>query len=331
MSELDATSSPATPSRLSTPAVRLVTQTRILPERADEFARWQQHVNEVIAKFPGYLDHTVIPPAPPVQTDWVIVQRFETVEAARAWLQAEQRQHLLEAIEPLLVGQDDIHLFTEDAPRGSSAPVSAVISTRLKPGQQDAFLCWHQRVAVAQAKFEGFEGYKLEPPISGVQDDWVTILRFDSPSHLQAWLNSEQRKQLLQEAAAFSVETHTRNVRNGFETWFPSTDGHQQSPPAGWKMNMLVLLTLYPTVFLFSLWVQTPLLIGKGMPLWLAFFLGNAFSTALLGWVLVPLTGKLFDWWLSPSERSPNRVTWAGAGLVLFLYAVCLLVFSRFP
>jgi antibiotic biosynthesis monooxygenase (ABM) superfamily enzyme len=44
--------------------VTLVTQTRVVPERQDEFARWQQHMNEVIADFPGYLDHTVIPPAP---------------------------------------------------------------------------------------------------------------------------------------------------------------------------------------------------------------------------------------------------------------------------
>jgi hypothetical protein len=30
-----------------------------------------------------------------------------------------------------------------------------------------------------------------------VQDDWVTILRFDSDAHLEAWLKPEQRKQIL--------------------------------------------------------------------------------------------------------------------------------------
>jgi hypothetical protein len=36
---------------------------------------------------------------------------------------------------------------------------------------------------------------------------------------------------------------------------------------AAWKQNMIVLLLLYPVVFLFGLWVQTPILIGKaGLP-----------------------------------------------------------------
>ncbi len=74
--------------------------------------------------------------------------------------------------------------------------MSAVISTRVKPGQQDAFLRWYRRISAVQARFEGFQGYKFEAPIPGVQDDWVTILRFDSDAHLEAWLNSEQRKQV---------------------------------------------------------------------------------------------------------------------------------------
>ena len=76
-------------------------------------------------------------------------------------------------------------------------------------------------------------------------------------------------------------------VRTGFEQWFPSAaDG--TSAPAAWKQNMIVLLLLYPVVFLFGLWVQTPVLMGKaGLPFWLALFIGNVVSVLLLNW-LVP-------------------------------------------
>jgi len=100
---------------------------------------------------------------------------------------------------------------------------------------------------------------------------------------------------------------------------------------------MIVLLALYPTVFLFSIFVQTPLLIHRGTPFWLALFFGNAFSTALLGWVIVPPLSELFGWWLNPLKRAAPaqvthcRVTWAGAALILLLYAVFLLVFSHLP
>jgi antibiotic biosynthesis monooxygenase (ABM) superfamily enzyme len=322
---------------MSTSEVTLVTHTNIMPASTDTFEDWQRQVNDVLTTFAGYLDQTVIPPSPPLQTDWVIIQRFLTVEAARAWLQSEERQHLLDAIHPFLVGQSDVHLFTQDSPGGSSSPVSAVISTRVKPGQQDAFLRWYRRISAVQAKFEGFQGYKFEAPIPGVQDDWVTILRFDSDAHLEAWLNSEQRQHILEEANAFSLDTHIRKVRVGFESWFKFTGAQQQSPPPIWKVNMIVLLALYPIVFLFSIFVQTPLLIQRGMPFWLALFVGNAFSTILLGWVVVPLLSKAFTWWLSPLESTaptqitPQRITWAGTALILCLYALLFLIFSRFP
>jgi antibiotic biosynthesis monooxygenase (ABM) superfamily enzyme len=322
---------------MSTSSVTLVTHTNVMPDSTDTFVDWQQQVNDVLTTFAGYLDQTVIPPSPPLQTDWVIIQRFLTVEAARAWLQSEERQHLLDAIYPLLIGQSDVHLFTQDSPGGSSSPVSAVISTRVKPDQQDAFLRWYRRISAVQAKFEGFQGYKFEAPIPGVQDDWVTILRFDSDAHLEAWLNSEQRKQILEEANAFSLDTHIRKVRVGFESWFKFTGTQQQSPPPTWKVNMIVLLALYPIVFLFSIFVQTPLLIHRGMPFWLALFVGNAFSTILLGWVVVPLLSKVFTWWLTPLESAaptqitPQRITWAGTALILSLYALLLLIFSHLP
>jgi uncharacterized protein len=315
-------------------AVTLVTHTGVIPANTDKFVRWQQQVNDVIATFPGYLDHTVIPPSPPMQTDWVIIQRFQNVEAAREWLQSEQRQHLLDALQPFQGSQSDVHLFTQDAPDNSPTSVSAVISTRVKPGQQDAFLRWYRRISAIQARFEGFQGYKFEPPIPGVQDDWVTILRFDSDIHLEAWLNSEERKHILQESEAFSLATHVRKVHVGFESWLRFTGDQQQSSPPTWKVNMLVLLALYPTVFLFSIFVQTPFLIQRGVPFWLALFLSNAFSTALLSWALVPLLSTWFSWWLNPLEhRTPAHVpywrsTWAGVAIILFLYAALLFVFS---
>ena len=79
---------------------------------------------------------------------------------------------------------------------------------------------WQQRIAAVEATFEGYSGYKLEPPIPGVQDDWVSVVRFDSDAHLDAWLNSEQRQKLLEEGADFNEETHLRKVRSGFEQWF---------------------------------------------------------------------------------------------------------------
>ena len=309
--------------------VTLVTQTRILPGKDAEFAAWQQRVNDALTAVPGYLDHAVTAPTPPAQLDWVIVQRFRSLDDARAWLQSAQRQQLVEEIQPILVGTDDIHLFRDDAADPPATSVSAVISMRVVPGQEQEFRAWQRKMAAAEATFPGFQGDKLEPPTPGVQDDWVCIVRFDSDEHLQAWLNSAQRQRLLDEGKSVSSDSHIRTVRGGFEGWF--TFGSTAAAPA-WKQNMIVLLVLYPVVFLFGYWVGTPLLQQSlGLPFWLVLFIGNVFSVILTGYLLIPQASRAFVRWLTPAADAPRWTTAAGTALIIGLYGICLLAFSKFP
>jgi antibiotic biosynthesis monooxygenase (ABM) superfamily enzyme len=227
----------------------------------------------------------------------------------------------------MFAGPDDVHLVRDNAAGPRPAPVSAVISSRVRPGREASFRAWEQRIATAQAQSPGFQGYRFEPPIPGVQDDWLAILRFDTEDNLQAWLESPERKKLLEEAAPFLEEFHARVVRTGFEQWFPSADG--ASAPATWKQNMIVLLLLYPVVFLFGAWVQTPVLIGKaGLPFWLALFIGNVVSVLLLNWLL-PWISCGFAWWLAPAQGAGGRTNLVGATLVLALYGLWLFLFSQ--
>ena len=308
--------------------VTLVTQTRVREGMAEEFGRWQSAISAAAAEFPGFITQSVLPPNPPLQVDWVIQQRFANVEAASAWLRSERRARLLDAGQPMLAGPDDVHLVRDTAVGARPAPVSAVISSRIRPGQEAAFRAWEQRIATAQAQSPGFQGYRFEPPIPGVQDDWLAILRFDTEDNLQSWLESPERKKLLKEAAPFLEEFHARVVRTGFEQWFPAGDD-RVTAPAAWKQNTIVLLLLYPVVFLFGLLVQTPLLMGRaGLPFWLALFIGNAASVLLLNW-LVPWTSRGFGWWLSPPRDPGGRISIAGGVLIIALYAGSLFVFSK--
>ncbi|MGH2588810.1 MAG: antibiotic biosynthesis monooxygenase [Dehalococcoidia bacterium] len=314
----------------STQTVTLVTQTRVLPGKDAEFATWQQRMNDAIAAQSGFLDHQVMAPAPPTQLDWVIVQRFRSMDAVQAWLRSSERQQLLAEIEPVLAGHDDIHLFTSDSARPADSSASAVISTRVAPDQEQAFRNWQRRIAAAEATFPGFQGHKLEPPIPGVQEDWATVVRFDSDEHLQAWLTSPRRQQLLDEAASFGADSYVRTMRGGFEGWF-DFGGRSAALPPAWKQNMVVLLVLYPIVFLFGAWVQTPLLVDRGMPFWLALFISNAVSVNLTGYLCIPWAIRRLKWWLAPGAGAPAWTNAAGAALVVVLYGVALAIFAQFP
>lgn len=308
--------------------VTIVTQTRVVAGQEVAFAVWQESVSAAAASHAGFLDQKVLPPSPPAQIDWVILQRFVSLADAQHWMQSAQRRSLLDAAQPLLVGNDDVHIIPDGGSGVLPAPASAVISTRVKPGKEEAYREWERRIAVAQTHAPGFQGYRIEPPVPGVQDSWLAIVRFDSDANLDLWMKSEARLKLLEEGKDLSDVVRARIVRTGFDQWFAPGQTAVNTPPP-WKMNMLVLLQLYPVVFLFGFLIQGPLLMkDMHLPFWFALFVGNVASVILLNW-LVPWTCARFNWWLQPAPGQETRVNRIGIGLIVGLYVVSLLAFSQ--
>jgi antibiotic biosynthesis monooxygenase (ABM) superfamily enzyme len=211
---------------------------------------------------------------------------------------------------------------------GRAAAVSAVISTRVKPGKEAAYRAWERRIAAAQSKAPGLLGYRFEPAVPGVQEDCVAFLRFDSEANLKAWLDSPERKKLIEEANDFTEEFHTRIARTGFDHWFGAGGTTAGSGPAAWKMNMIVLLLLYPIVFLFGIYVQTPYLSNAlGLPFAIALFCGNVVSTVSLAF-LVPMIANRTGWWLTPAGPHARRRDVLGGAAVVLLYAALIVAFT---
>ena len=203
------------------------------PEAADAFARWQDETSKAIAAFPGFIKQTVMPPSPPQQVDWVILQRFASEETAMAWLKSEVRLKRVQGAAPMIVGVDDIHLVHDGGPGPRPAPVSAVISTRIKPGHEAAYRQWEQRIAAAQAKAAGFQGYRFEPPIPGVQDDWVAILRFDTEANLKPGSTRPNARSSSRRRARSPRNSMPASRGRASTSGFPSRPGTRLPPRSG--------------------------------------------------------------------------------------------------
>ena len=116
-------------------------------------------------------------------------------------------------------------------------------------------------------------------------------------------------------------------AQSGFEQWFRDATPEGAPAPAAWKMNMIVLLTLYPVVFLWGLLVGTPILtkvLKLNFPV--ALFIGNAFSVILTSY-LVPWTANRLSWWLTPPKSGRTLVNLQGAGLLVAAYLIMILLF----
>jgi hypothetical protein len=305
------------------PEATIVIQTRVRPGTEAAFAAWQQRMSELVARAPGFRAHTVMPPDPPVQLDWVILERFSSRAEARAWLNSPERTAELTRITDLITGDQSIAIIDEVAAPRSRA-TTAVILTTVEAEKADRFRAWHEEAARAADRWPGHIGTTLQDPVPGVQDQWVTMVTFDTEEHLEAWMSSDERRALLDRAGELFRDTATRTVQSGFEQWFDfkGSDGTGQPPP--WKFNYLILVGLYPIVMLEILFLNNKL---AWMNLSLGNLIGNILSVAFLGWPVVAVLGKLMGWWIQPAPGSSRWTDLKGALVMLLALAALVAIF----
>lgn len=296
----------------------------VRPERKDDYLRWQAEINDLCRTFPGFEAMEVVPPVPGAQDDYVVVFRFDSFPHLDAWLRSDARQALLARGEGLFTSEARPHVVAGSRPAAQGAGI--VVSTRVKPGREAEYREWQGRIDAEAARLPGFLGNEVFAPVPGIQEEWVVVVRFDSPQHLQGWLQSDVRRRLIDQAALLWDEARVESFGGGFPGWFaPGAAGPGQPAfPPDWKQAMIVLLTLYPTVMLLSLFLS-PWLTGLPMP-W-ALFISNVVSVVILTWAVMPYVNRLFGFWLIPSPSRSGLVEALGTGAVILGYAVALIIF----
>jgi antibiotic biosynthesis monooxygenase (ABM) superfamily enzyme len=286
--------------------------------------QWQREMSQAVAGFAGFIDQATIPPNPPSQTQWVILQWFQDTKDALGWLNSPERSALVTSTTQNEIHIDEIHVVPSESTKPQPG-VSAIITTRVKPGAETAYQDWQRKIAAAHANAKGFRGYRFEAPVSTASPDWLIILRFDTSEDLQVWMGSPARLKLLEEAVPLTEETRVRVTRSAFDEWFQLDRGPEEHP--AWKMSMLVLLVIYPLVFIFDQAVAGPIFARHGMPTWLSMFIGNVFCVTMVS-QLIPWVGRRFQWWLEPPRNREQVVTLRGVLVLLMLYGATLALFA---
>lgn len=252
-------------------------------------------MNRAVASFAGFLGTEVVPPGDEGR-EWTVIYRFDSKPHLEEWLASSVRAQILErgadlfeaaASQRMLIGEPEEEFVT------------VVVSHPVDPAEEDAFLDWQRRVTDAERAFPGFGGSELFRPVPGGQDDWTAVFRFDTEEHLNDWLESPQRKRLLDEGAQFhDFELH--RIASPFGSWFSFGDEGATEAPAQWKTALSVLVGLYPTVVLLTLGISE---IWEDGDLWETLLVGNILSVCLLTWVVMPIVTRALRFWLAPDPR----------------------------
>lgn len=304
---------------MSAPAV-LVASAKLRPGEDQAFAAWQARHNAVIGKFPGFISSDVIPPAQLESNAWTIVLNFRSLDELTAWQRSSERTKIVAEAAQLFEG-GTLGEVTQPAQAGEQPgpDVTEVILSKTKPGMDNAYREWAVRIQAAQAKYAGYRGMYLQPPAEK-DGFWTTIIRYDTPKHLEAWMEAPERLELLKESKAFIEHEQLMRLATSFPGWVPVNPLTGKSPP-NWKTALLVILGLFPIVML-EMRFLNPVLVSAGLHASPATFIANLVSVFGTTFVTMPLFIRWFGWWLFTEEGTPAWILPVGLGLLAFLFAL---------
>jgi antibiotic biosynthesis monooxygenase (ABM) superfamily enzyme len=147
----------------------------------------------------------------------------------------------------------------------------------------------------------------------------VDIVRYDSLAHLNNWMGSKERAELLRELESIVESMHSHRV-TGLEGWFAlnhGPDATRSAPPSG-KQALAVLFALYPTVMVLT--YLNPLM--RNLSLAVQMFVSNIFSVALLTWLVMPKVTEFLGFWLNATGDRKKEAF----GLCTVAFGIALLV-----
>jgi len=303
---------------------------RIAPSDQVILEEWIGRLRAIATTSPGFLgagvDSVVEGDASRVVTSYKFAEPgdIDDLLASAAWTSAQQDAP------SQLIG---VPVESRSA-RESVGRRSEVITATVPPSQREAYQVSRAALDAAASTFPGFVSVDVFEPESGGMD-WTTMVTFDSEQTLQAWRDSDQRKDLVARIRQIASDEN-RVIPTGFGQWFSVNAVAQAQAPA-WKQAMTVTAVLYAMVSVLNITLGNlvgqgfdfqgqELVPGLGLPFPVVVFIGNAVGTIILTWVLMPLVTRTVAWWLDPG-CTPSR-TWLGVALMLGIYAIEMIVFT---
>lgn len=204
---------------------------------------------------------------------------------------------------------------------------SAVVAQRVPATLTDWFMEWQTNITSAAERFSGYRGTDIYPPTDNQINQWVVVIHFEDEKSLQDWLGSTVRAQWVDELQKQVGDFGLKVLPGGFGSWFASLVADSDiTPPPSWKMALTVLLGLYPTVMLLTLF---PGPYSQPLGLAVAMLIGNSLSVAILQWGVMPALNRLLASWLKANSDRQRVFSFIGLALIIALLVGLAFLFRQ--
>jgi uncharacterized protein len=182
----------------------------------------------------------------------------------------------------------------------TDGPVTTTFTRRVKPGHEAAYEAVLAEIIRAAGRFPGYLGVDVQRPADATTGEYRIVSRFDSPAHLQRWLDSDDRATLLQRTEPHVAGPMRIAYLTGLETWFTLPSQPGAPAPTRYKMAIVTWTAIYPLITFIASASQP--LVG-GLPITLRLATTTLVTVPLMTWVVMPRLSWLLRGWLYPGQR----------------------------
>lgn len=175
---------------------------------------------------------------------------------------------------------------------------TVVITHRVRSDRHADYERWLNEIAPLCKASPGHLDWHIVRPVPGLTETYTVVIRFDTKAHLQAWMNSPDRKRLIEQAKPLFVSGDDFFISSGLDFWFTPA-GAKAKIPVRWKQYLVTWSAIYPLALGVPL-VVAPALRAAGAPghPWLTTLVVTGLVVFLMVYVVMPRYTRLIQRWL---------------------------------
>jgi antibiotic biosynthesis monooxygenase (ABM) superfamily enzyme len=124
---------------------------------------------------------------------------------------------------------------------------TVVITHRVRECKCADYESWSNEIAPLCKASKGHLDWHIIRPISGLTGTYTIIIRFDTRSHLQDWMESSTRSRLIEKVQPLLVTGDDFFISSGLDFWF-TPERAKAKVPVRWKQCIVTWSAIYPLV-----------------------------------------------------------------------------------
>ncbi|QXI26660.1 antibiotic biosynthesis monooxygenase [Pseudomonas vanderleydeniana] len=189
----------------------------------------------------------------------------------------------------------------------SDGVVTLLVRHRIRKGGDQAYEAWLRQIVAKARTYPGHLGIDVVRGHSDGLALFTSVLRFASTEQLQVWLDSEDRRELVEQAQPLLADGDQTEINADREFWFTPVHVDAPTPPPRWKQACVTFLVILPLTFLvpllwkpvFALWPWLGGYVPANVVITLTIVLAVVY-------VFMPRVTRLFSRWLQPRQETAS-------------------------